>query len=100
MPVTEFDWCFADYRKRDLVGGFAHHKLGRRCYSICDSSEGDLDPSAEKVRGSSQVLDWFESGGADGEARRPEPQRAHSTVDNDNAYILSGPALNRASDVV
>src|SRR6266481_7716705 len=99
-PTTKGDRRVADYREGDAVRRLAHHKLGRCGDSIRDRSNGNLDSSAGKVDSPSNVLDRFEAGAADGEARRPQPQRAHSTIDNNHSNILPGFSANRASDVL
>src|SRR5712664_3363441 len=100
MPTTEANRRIADYCEGDAVRRLAHHKLGRRRDSVRDRSNSNLDPSAVKVDSPSNVLDRFEAGAADGEARRPQPQRAHSTIDNNHPDTLPGSSPNRASDVL
>src|SRR5712664_714431 len=99
-PTTEGDRRIADYGEGDAVRRLAHHKLGCCRDSIRNRSNSNLDPSAEKVDSPSNVLDRFEAGAADGEARRPQPQRAHSTIDNNYSDILPGFSPNRSSDVL
>src|SRR6267143_3436513 len=67
--------CIADYREGDSVCRLAHHKLGRGSDSICNCSNSNLDPSAEKVDSPSKVLDLLEARATDGEPRRSQPQR-------------------------
>src|SRR2546425_66803 len=95
MPIAEANGGIANNREGNLVRRLAHHKLSRRCYSIGNRSERDLDSSAEKVDASSEVFDWFETCTADRKARRPQPHRAHSTIDNYDSHIFSRPSCLR-----
>src|SRR6266851_5911220 len=99
-PTTEGDRRIAYYREGDAVRRLAHHKLGCCCDSVRNRSHSNLDPSAGKVGAPSNVLDRSEAGAADGEARRTQPQRAHSTIDNKHPDILPEFSPNRASNVL
>src|SRR5712664_808415 len=99
-PATEGDRRIADYGEGDAVRRLAHHKLGCCRDSIRNRSNSNLDPSAGKVDAPSNVLDRFEASAADGEARRPQPQRAHSTIDNNHSDTLPGLSPNRASNIL
>src|SRR2546425_12566798 len=98
MPIAEANGGIANYCEGNLVRRLAHHKLSRRCYSIGNRSERYLDSSAEKVDASSEVFDWFETCTADRKARRPQPHRAHSTIDNYDSHVFSRPSSDRLSD--
>src|SRR5207253_3408071 len=98
VRIAASDGRVANSREGNLVRRLAHHKLSRCCYSIGNRSESDLDSSAEKVDASSEVFDWFETCTADRKARRPQPHRAHSTIDNYDSHIFSRPSSDRLSD--
>src|SRR5438309_9673278 len=98
MPIAESNGGIANNREGNLVRRLAHHKLSRCCYSIGNRSERDLDSSAEKVDASSEVFDRFETCAANRKARRPQPHRAHSTIDNYDSHIFSPLSSDRLSD--